>query len=1150
MAQDGTFVIVLFGWDNPEKEQSKYVDIIRKELTSSNEKYENAKIEVWLPNQLVGFFNTFPSMALKVKGIESLHFQPHESWSRNGDMQKNFERGEAQDKFISTLQTALRQGDTAVHIHIGGEAGVGKTRYVLEATKATDLSPLVIYCYDARKFIDSNLMYEILQPDNHSSVILVLDECDSESRVFIWNRLINQGSRIKLITIYNEFEVISRDTLYLNIPVLNNEQISSIIQSYGIIKDQADHRADLCDGFPRVAHVIGLNLKNNPEDLLKPLDNIWDRYIVGQDDRNSAKVYARRLVLRYIALFKRLGYGHLVRVEADTVLGLIKKASSQIDQAQFEEIIETLKERKILQGGQTLYITPKLLHIKLWVDWWNFHGHSFHFDEFLQELSSTPRLLEWFYEMFIYAAQSDAATAVVRRLLGTNGPFQNDSYLQTKLGSSFFFALAQGSPGDALTCLKRTIGRWNKEQLLEFTTGRREVVWALERIAMWKEHFIGAAELLLSLGEAENETWSNNASGIFVELFSLGTGELAPTQAPPQERLPILKKALKSYSKARRLLAIQACNKALESQNFFRDVGAEYQGLIKVPDLWLPETYGELFEAYRQIWQLLYVQLTNTSEDEQQLIITILLQRSRGLGRYVALADMVIDTVGELAYKPFVDQKRILANVVSILHYEGKDLPQPVRQRWENLKNRLSGSDYSSQMKRYVGMNLLEDQFDEQGNQIDQTQSHIEELAQQAIDNPGLLDFELSWLVTEEAQNGYRFGYELGRRDTAFSLLPLLIEAQRKADKKPSAFFLGGYLRVLFEKDQTQWEKQIDFIAEDKILQVWLPELIWRSGINDDAALRLIELVEENILDIGLFRYFIAGRIIQTLSEEMFQKWIQILLSSTQPYAASIALDLYRTYYVDKESTYTLPEQLTLNLLTAQRWLLPVETAGFDPMDYHNWTEIGKTFIGIYPVKSILIATWMLEHFGEMGTILDHSAQTQTVLYEITKQDPRTVWSLIAKFLKTPLDTRAFYIRNWLHGENDPGNVKSNGALSLIPLEVIWQWVDEDVEQRAKNVAGFVPKSLFRNQGQICVAREVLIRYGERDDVRQAFSANYFSGVWWGPESMHYEEVKRTLLELKEEEEDDNVRLWVDEYVAELDNYIYAAKIREERDAY
>src|SRR5206468_3700288 len=104
---------------NPEKEQSAYINIIIKELTLFDEKYENAKIEVWLPNQLKNFFNSFLSLALKVKGIESLHFQPHESWSRNGDMQKNFERGEAQDKFISTLQAALRQSDTAVHIHIG-----------------------------------------------------------------------------------------------------------------------------------------------------------------------------------------------------------------------------------------------------------------------------------------------------------------------------------------------------------------------------------------------------------------------------------------------------------------------------------------------------------------------------------------------------------------------------------------------------------------------------------------------------------------------------------------------------------------------------------------------------------------------------------------------------------------------------------------------------------------------------------------------------------------------------------------------------------------------------------------------------------------------------------------------------------------------
>jgi hypothetical protein len=159
---------------------------------------------------------------------------------------------------------------------------------------------------------------------------------------------------------------------------------------------------------------------------------------------------------------------------------------------------------------------------------------------------------------------------------------------------------------------------------------------------------------------------------------------------------------------------------------------------------------------------------------------------------------MIINTVEELVQLTYTDKKKILADVIRILRYIGQKLPQHLRQRWEQVKNTLVGSDFSSQMKRYVGMNLLEDSFDEQGNPVDQTQSHIEELVQQVIENPQLLQSELHWLVTTEAQNGYRFGYELGQRDPSFSLLPGLLEAQRHATDNSSVFFLGGYLRVLF----------------------------------------------------------------------------------------------------------------------------------------------------------------------------------------------------------------------------------------------------------------------------------------------------------------------------------------------------------------
>jgi len=1148
--QDGTLIIVLFGWDGPINE-SQLSEKFRIELVAIDQKYQNAKIEIFRQNQLMRFFSSFRSLSLRIRKLDNAAFQTHSNWARNRDMQGGFEREEVQNKFIMDLQTALRRNDAAIHCHIMGEPGIGKTRYVLEATRTSDLSPLVIYCGDAHKFRDSNLMNELLIEDNHFPIILVLDECDLEDRLYVWNRLEQCGQKMKLISIYSDFQSYSANTIFFEVPALGNNQISNIIQNYGIVKDEADHRADLCSGSPRVAHVIGLNLKNNPHEPLRSLENIWDRYIIGGDKGNSEEVRRRSLVLRHIALFKRFGFGRPSSAEVDIILKIIKRSSSQVDQATFEEVIDILRTRKILQGGHVLYITPKALHIKLWTDWWRIHGHSFDFDEFLLDLASTPQLLQWFFDMFKYAAQSGAATVIVSELLSENGPFQKYDFLQTQLGARFFLALMEASPQAALTCLQRTVGIWSKEKLLEFTMGRREVVWALERIAMWRELFTGAAQLLLTLGEAENETYANNASRTFTGLFSLAPGELAPTQAPPQERLSVLKEALKSSSKERRLLAIHACNTALEAQHFSRAIGAEYQGLRKVPDLWMPQTYGELFEAYRQVWKLLYNQLDIALVDEQQLIVTILLQRALGLGRYVALADMVIDTVGELIKKPYTDKKKILADIIRLLHYDGSQLPNHIRQRWEQLKDSLVGSDFSSQMKRYVGMNILEDSFDEQGNRVDQTQLHIEELARQTIESPQLLQPELPWLVTAEAQNGYRFGYALGQRDFSFSLLPTLLEAQQQATDNASVFFLGGYLRVLFEKDQARWEEQADLLAQDEILRVWLPELTWRSGLTDRAALRLLKLTEENAINIGYFRMFSAGRSIQAISEDIFQKWIHILLNSPHPYALSIVLGLYYTYYVDREDKYVLPEELSLNVLIHQSLLQSKREIRFDPTDHYHWTGIGRAYVQSYPESSLTLADWMLEHFGENDTILDHFSETLSVLNMIVEYHSQDVWLLIARRLGPKIEnTRAYDITRWLRGESNSIGLQVSGALNLFSPETIWQWVDADVKHRAPYLASYVPKTLFRQEGQVCLAREVLMRYGERKDVRRAFSANYFSGNWWGPESLHYEEVKRDLLDFNKDEEDEHVRLWIDEHVAELDQFIQQAKMREERDTF
>ena len=198
---------------------------------------------------------------------------------------------------------------------------------------------------------------------------------------------------------------------------------------------------------------------------------------------------------------------------------------------------------------------------------------------------------------------------------------------------------------------------------------------------------------------------------------------------------------------------------------------------------------------------MLCERLKSLSDDEQQLAIDILLKNAGGLTKIQDLADMVLDTIDKLAQEPYADKKKILSRVIQILHYHGEKFPQEVRQRWEQIRDRLTGNDFPSLIKRYVGLNLFEDTYDEQGNLLAQTQLRIEELAQKALTDTHHLKLELNWLVTTEAKNGYQFGYALGKKDTKFSLLPMIIEAQKNVEKNASVYFLGGYFHALSEQD-------------------------------------------------------------------------------------------------------------------------------------------------------------------------------------------------------------------------------------------------------------------------------------------------------------------------------------------------------------
>ncbi|CAM2005662.1 hypothetical protein [Acanthopleuribacter pedis] len=1134
--KNGTFIIILFGWDDPQTTDDFLDQKIREYLPPV---YQEAKIEVWRQNTLIGFFQHFPALALRLNRNELGPFQAHEEWSNNDDMLPAFQAGEDQQKIITGLQAELTKENVSELLQIWGEAGIGKTRIILEATKRDDIRPYVIYC-QASQFRSSRLMPQLLRRQEVRA-ILVLDECNADDRSYIWNKFKRFSDRIFVICIYNQYED-ATGIRYFDIPGLPEEKIKIILIGHKIPEDVAMQWVRECNGSPRVAHVIGQNLLSNPDDLLKEPANvrIWDRYIAGNDSMDSQMVRERAFILRHLALFKRFGFEFPYDNEAKSIARLIEKADRSISPARFREVVKDLRNRKILQGTTTLYITPKLLHVKLWIDYWETYDISE--PDILPTLPD--QLKEWFLEMFEYAAGSPVATARIKTLLGDQGPFvKMPSIYNDKAFARFFFHLAETCPLEATRCLQKTIGTWDYQTLKEFHFGRREIVETLESLARRRDTFPEASRLLLRLAEAENEPYSNNASGTFVDLFALDLyGELGSTEAAPPARFLVLKEAFESGNSVRRALALQGFNQALMYHS--QKVIVHRSPLLKPRlILWKPKTYGELFDAYRQAWEYLIEALSSSKDAPHREILEILLRHCGSLCQYPDLSSMILDSLEKLAADP-PNRLPMIPVISDMLSYDKERLPDEAVPRLQAIREALEGSDYSSLLKRYVGTNYLSDNFDDQGD-YHQVHPKIQELAEKAALTPELLNPELEWLVTAEAIKGHSFGYEVGKKDTDLQHFSAILEAHLTKPPNESAVFLGGYLKAVAERDQNKWEEIMVGIADEKHLRKWVPEVTARSEVsNDPSADRVLRVIRDH-LSTHYFQIFIYGGYLRKLSLNAFGSWQIFLLNSNQKFDADIALYFmfFRLRGTDSKGANT--QQLLMHTVLNPALFSSEECDSQGSESSHKWFGLATKLLEISPESIEDILPFIFQHLGE-GLFARTTSPALSILTKILKARPEETWKHIEECLSLQRDRRFFVLAHWLKGSHN-WSQKEDGALLYVPAENIWKWVEEDVDNRAWRLATFVPPILPTDGSQFNWVRETLIRYGERDDVQRNLHANVSSGSWVGSASDYYQNKKNHFAELLKDQQNPNVRRFYSDFLSSLNDEIKRAKDEEER---
>lgn len=1137
----GRYVLVSFGHDLTTQRRRRAESDLRTLLAKCG--FPDAHVEVWGAGQVLGFLRVFPSLCLTVNGAGGLDLQSLESWSQNLSMTTAFVPGQPQRDLVDQITVAVR-GDVR-HVRLTGEPGLGKTRLVLEALRNADTGPLVLYSEHAERFRNSPLLRDILRSDNPFHALVVVDDCSSFDLGTIWDLVQPRSERIRLVTIAHDHDC-STDahgqTLALRMPPLAREQIEAILRGYDA-PNSATHRwADLCDGSPRVAHVIGLNLRSNPEDVLAPPthSNVWERFIVGADDRDSPLVRQRWVVLRYLAMFLRFGFEPPVAGEGQAIAELIREADPQVTPARFCEIVQELRDRRILQGASTLRIVPRALHVWLWIEWWDRHGPTFQPSRFLGQ---PGRLRTWFFEMFRYGSSSPRAGQQAQALL-LDPAFLNDDTISSHAGGSDFNALTDACPEGALQALERTIGRWPDDALQNFGTGRRGVIFALETIAMSRALFHHAGCLLRRLAECENERCGNNATGVFAGLFSLAYGSAAPTEAPPEERIPLLRSTVFSDRIAWRRLGLEACRVGLSLDPPSRMLGAEFRGLVRSSP-WQPATYGPIFEAYRRIWAVT-VEAWRAWQGEERVAAGRLLVEAGQAFLDTFLAVPVLDTFDELAADGAHARELLNAAHAAQVDRDDEDpeIEQSTLDRLRSLCDRLTGTSLSERVRRHVGMDLeAEHPLSVGWTEADQAiKATLRDLARECMADRATLMTLMPWLMGPGVDRAMHFAIELGRLPDGLDLLDDVIALQ--AAEGATLLVLSGLLRVLREQDLDAWHARLDAFASDSTCRQWVPELTWRCSWLDERAARRVErVVAEGGAPATVFAMWRWGTQFSGLDQAVVEAWIRLLLAAPEPRAASTALTLLSSYFCrHQETALPLPGELARAVLLAT---LPPRRDR-EPGTDSDWGSVATAYFVQFPEDSVdmfvCCVRGMLEAEGRRVPLADD--RSTNALRGLFCREPAAAWQGLVPLLVDCASTS--FVLRWLQGREAVFGGRGAGCLHRVPRELLWQWVDIDPVERAPSLARHVLNSFDGEEGAL--TREVLARCGGVEDVLGELHANFTSEGWSGSEAEHYRRRLTAVVRWIEGETNEHVLRWLAERRDTLTRRVNAASVEEERD--
>ncbi len=941
--------------------------------------YDAESIKKWVNEHIAAV--TYIQSCLGIHRI--LNFQLWQDWDSRFTRQNGipYQTNSQLDEKRALIRSQVEAGRV---IRVLGQSGLGKTRMVLETFRGdTDeikaLQQQVVY-YDLSMGEVKEIFTFLMSHSKVMTGVIVVDNCSDADHAKIC--VAAEGGNIGIVTI--DFSLNSEERSLIRLD--RNEQrdiVAKIIeQNFGnaLPQGEKDFLVLLSEGYPQMA---ALFIKGYAEHGAAGLtEKIPSRYINRLIFAGNEEDPIEYEVIKAISVFSRVGFLHNDHVhllspeerailEEESEFVRTKICAKEVGSREFYRIVRKYLDHILEMRGTSIMVRPTPLAMKLATEFWLNTPRTITV-QLLNELKDKNMGIQM-VERLSQLDQLDAAKQVVNDVWGPGSPFVNAEVLNTKLGSLLFRYVVEVNPVATLSAIEQSLGSLDKEGFRQIAEGRRNLIWALEKLCFRRETFLGAAKLLFGFAMGENETWANNATNQFIHLFRI---LLSGTEASLKERLELLHWALGNGDPDAQSLVLKALENGLRSDRFVRLSGADQQGSgPKLKDY--HPSGGEIIAYWEAIIGILAEKAMTPGQfqGEAQKILAENINGITRSGKFDLIKDVIL-AVNKVREDVWQEAISSLKSIVNRDERKSNGFPEKAILDINEVLKELLPLDIKSQLV----LKVSKPDWLEAATRIDGMYAGQKAAEDFAVK---LITERLEWLpylgdlLKGEQRQSFSFGRKIAEvfpdRKSLVELTLQLLNEIPAADINPE--FLNGLLLGINDPDYfTYVLHRVIEMPHIRHLAFNLTRSFPRAGIKDFMS--LFHLVDDFNFPIYHFRVFEFGFQSSTLKNEDVVLFID-KLASYSPEARWLSFAILFSHCFQNAERFNLFKEKFREFILRDNFLLVKDNQ--HTLRATAWSDCLTKLLGGEPDVALAnsVAGQIIQHFNlrESTASLDNTVK-------------------------------------------------------------------------------------------------------------------------------------------------------------------------------